>query len=84
MKKKILESIPSEENSSEKDNKIEAELLSEYRKCFGKRLRTLGSGGAHTSPEVFDFLRKLLPTANIVDGYGTTEFGGESKLREKK
>eukprot|EP01117_Protostelium_nocturnum_P007446 TRINITY_DN2663_c0_g1_i16.p1 TRINITY_DN2663_c0_g1~~TRINITY_DN2663_c0_g1_i16.p1 ORF type:complete len:1279 (-),score=483.63 TRINITY_DN2663_c0_g1_i16:1251-5087(-) len=53
---------------------FEKELLSIYSKKLGKRIRSIGSGGAPTSPQVLAFLKKCFK-CGVSSGYGSTETG---------
>eukprot|EP01117_Protostelium_nocturnum_P016832 TRINITY_DN6740_c0_g2_i1.p1 TRINITY_DN6740_c0_g2~~TRINITY_DN6740_c0_g2_i1.p1 ORF type:complete len:1204 (-),score=415.77 TRINITY_DN6740_c0_g2_i1:30-3641(-) len=49
-------------------------VLSQFGKKLGKRIWSIGSGGAPTSPEVLDFLRAAFK-CHVHSGYGATETG---------
>jgi fatty acid CoA ligase FadD9 len=53
----------------------EDELLDRIRSMLGDRIETIITGGAPTSPQVFQFLHTCFPHCNVVNGYGTTEVG---------
>lgn len=57
----------------------QAVFTSQYAKwVLGPRLEFVGTGGAHTSDEVFAFMKTLTPgsTFQAVNSYGTTEVPG--------
>lgn len=53
-------------------------VRAECRAALGGRLAVAATGGAATDAAVLRFVRRLLPDAQVVDAYGTTEVPGIS------
>lgn len=55
--------------------KNESELLKEFSNYLGTRIKSITTGGAPTSKEVFEFLKKCFKNVKIYNGYASTECG---------
>ncbi len=56
---------------------VRKQCLASLRGVLGGRTKSIGTGGASTSPEVLQFMRDCFE-CSVVDGYGATEVGAIS------
>ncbi|EFA81353.1 hypothetical protein PPL_05336 [Heterostelium album PN500] len=54
----------------------EEKVLKRFANILGNRVKTIVTGGAPTSPEVMEFMRKCWPSIGVSNSYGLTEAVG--------
>ena len=61
--------------SPEARDRVEAEVMADFRRRLGGRLRQIGTGGAACSPTVLEWMARCFACATA-ETYGATEVGG--------